>query len=112
MKLGEPDEDGRRRPHPIEGSEFEIDVDMVIVAFGNRPHPLVPQTTEGLKVTDWGTIEAEPTTGETSIPGVFAGGDIVTGAATVIQAMGAGKDSAKAIHKYLQDKKRLASTNT
>jgi glutamate synthase (NADPH/NADH) small chain len=112
MELGEPDEDGRRRPHPIEGSEFEIDVDMVIVAFGNRPHPLVPQTTDGLKVTDWGTIEAEPTTGETSIPGVFAGGDIVTGAATVIQAMGAGKDSAKAIHKYLQDKKRLASTNT
>jgi len=101
MKLGEPGPDGRRRPYPIEGTEFELPVEMVIVAYGNRPHPLVPQTTEGLKVGPRGTIEAQPGTGATSLPGVFAGGDIVTGAATVILAMGAGKDAARAIHRYL-----------
>ncbi len=102
MELGEPGDDGRRRPYPVEGSEFDIPVDMVIVAFGNRPHPLVPQTTPGLKTTDWGTISAEPGSGQTSLKGVFAGGDIVTGAATVIQAMGAGKDAAAAIDEYLR----------
>ncbi len=102
MELGEPDEDGRRRPHPVEGSEFEMPVDMVIVAFGNRPHPLVPQTTPGLKTTEWDTIAAEPASGQTSLEGVYAGGDIVTGAATVIQAMGAGKDAAASINKYLK----------
>ncbi|MFW5915480.1 MAG: NADPH-dependent glutamate synthase [Planctomycetota bacterium] len=101
MELGEPDSDGRPRPIPIEGSEFTMEVDMVIVAFGNRPHPLIPRTTEGLETTEWGTIAAEPNTGKTSLPGVYAGGDIVTGAATVIQAMGAGKDAARAIDRDL-----------
>ncbi len=101
MELGEPGADGRRRPYAIKGSEFEMPFEMVIVAYGNRPHPLVPRTTEGLKVGSHGTIEAAPGTGATSLRGVFAGGDIVTGAATVIQAMGAGKDAARAIDRYL-----------
>ena len=101
MKLGEPGSDGRRRPYPIEGSEFDLDVDLVVVAYGNRPHPLVPQATEGLKVSSRGTIVAEPGSGATSLKGVYAGGDIVTGAATVILAMGAGKDAARAIDRYL-----------
>ncbi len=101
MALGEPDPDGRRRPHPVEGSQFEFDTDMVIVAYGNRPHPLIPQTTEGLRVTPWGAIVADEVTGETDLEGVYAGGDIVTGAATVIQAMGAGKRAAAAIDERL-----------
>ena len=101
MKLGEPDESGRRRPIPIEGSEFNIDVDMVIVAIGNSPNPIVPQSTPGLEVSRWGTINVDEVTGMTSLPGVFAGGDIVTGAATVISAMGAGKTAARGIHEYL-----------
>ncbi|MCK4283104.1 MAG: NADPH-dependent glutamate synthase [Candidatus Brocadiae bacterium] len=101
MKLGEPGADGRRRPYPIEGSELEFATDMVIAAYGNRPHPLVPRSTLGLKVTKWGTIVADEATGQTSMEGVFAGGDIVTGAATVIQAMGAGKRAAAAIDEYL-----------
>ncbi len=104
MKLGEPGADGRRRPHPIEGSELEFPTDLVIVAYGNRPHPLVPQTTPGLKITQWGTIAADEATGRTNLEGVYAGGDIVTGAATVIQAMGAGKRAAEAIDVYLTDK--------
>ncbi len=103
MQLGEPGSDGRRRPEPIEGSEFDVATDMVIVAFGNRPHPLVPMTTPGLEVSSWGTIVADEVTGRTSLEGVYAGGDIVTGAATVIQAMGAGKRAAAAIHEYLSD---------
>jgi glutamate synthase (NADPH/NADH) small chain len=102
MELGEPGSDGRRRPLPVSGSEFDIPVELVIVAFGNRPHPLIPQTTEGLKVSSRGAIVAEPGTGATSLDGVFAGGDIVTGSATVIQAMGAGKDAARAIDAYLR----------
>jgi len=105
MKLGEPGPDGRRRPFPIEGSEFVLPMDMVIVAFGNRPHPLVPQTTDGLKVSSHGTIIVEPGTGATSLKGVYAGGDIATGAATVIQAMGAGKEAARAMDEYLSGKK-------
>jgi len=101
MELGEPGPDGRRRPYPIEGSQFDIPLDMVIVAFGNRPHPLVPRTTPGLEVSKWGTIVADEATGATSLEGVYAGGDIVTGAATVIQAMGAGKRAAAAIDEYL-----------
>jgi glutamate synthase (NADPH/NADH) small chain len=112
MKLGEPGEDGRRRPIPIEDSEMEFPVDMVIVAYGNRPHPLVPQTTSGLKVTDWGTIDADGVTGQTSLPGVYAGGDIVTGAATVIQAMGAGKRAAASIDRYLSGKEKVASSES
>lgn len=101
MELGEPDESGRRRPIPIKGSEFIFDVDMVVVAIGNSPNPIVPQTTPGLEVSKWGTIIIDEESGMTSLPGVFAGGDIVTGAATVISAMGAGKRAARGIHKYL-----------
>lgn len=101
MELGEPDDSGRRRPVPVKGSEFEIEADAVIIAIGNGPHPLVPRTTPGLALTRWGNIEADPATGATSLPGVFAGGDIVTGAATVIEAMGAGKRAAQAIDAWL-----------
>lgn len=100
MELGEPDESGRRRPIPVPNSNFVIPVDTVIVAIGNDPHPLVPRTTPGLKTTPRGTIVADED-GRTTREGVFAGGDIVTGAATVISAMGAGKRAARAIHAYL-----------
>ncbi|MGC9018799.1 MAG: NADPH-dependent glutamate synthase [Candidatus Bipolaricaulaceae bacterium] len=103
MELGDPDESGRRRPIPIPGSNFVIPVDMVIVAIGNDPHPLVPRTTPGLATTKHGTVVADED-GRTSREGVFAGGDIVTGAATVISAMGAGKRAARAIHQYLLTK--------
>jgi glutamate synthase (NADPH/NADH) small chain len=102
MELGEPDESGRRRPVPVEGEYVTLDVDTVIVAIGNLPNPLIPKTTENLDVTRWGTIVADERTGLTSKEGVFAGGDIVSGAATVILAMGAGKDSAAAIDRYLR----------
>ena len=105
MELGEPDESGRRRPVPIPGSEFTIEADTVVIAVGNGPHPLVPRTTPGLELTRRGNIVADPETGQTSKKGVFAGGDIVTGAATVIQAMGAGKRAAAAIDRYLRQKK-------
>ncbi|MHA1614022.1 MAG: NADPH-dependent glutamate synthase [Candidatus Thorarchaeota archaeon] len=101
MELGEPDDSGRRRPVPIEGSEFDLDVDMVIVAIGNSPNPIIPESTPGLKISRWGTIEIDEETGMTDVVGVFAGGDIVTGAATVISAMGAGKRAARGIHAFL-----------
>ena len=101
MELGEPDERGRRSPVPIEGSEFELDVDTVIMSIGTSPNPLIKSTTEGLEVNKRGGIIVEEATGATSKPGVFAGGDAVTGAATVISAMGAGKVAAKAIDEYL-----------
>jgi glutamate synthase (NADPH/NADH) small chain len=101
MELGEPDESGRRRPIPIEGSETVLDVECVIVAIGNGPNPLVPATTPGLKTNRRGNIVADEETGLTSKKGVFAGGDIVTGAATVILAMGAGKKAAVAIDNYV-----------
>jgi len=101
MELGEPDASGRRRPVPIEGSEFRIPVDVVVMAIGQGPNPLVPSTTPGLKTTKWGNIIADEAGGATSLDGVFAGGDIVTGAATVILAMGAGRSSARAIDDYL-----------
>lgn len=101
MELGEPDQSGRRRPVPIKGSEFELAVDTVVVAIGNNPNPLVPKTTPDLKLHKWGGIVAEEESGKTSKPAVYAGGDIVTGAATVILAMGAGKKAARAIHKQL-----------
>jgi glutamate synthase (NADPH) small chain len=101
MELGEPDASGRRRPVPVEGSEFRTQVDIVVMAIGQGPNPLVPTTTDGLKTTKWGNIIADESTGQTSLPGVFAGGDIVTGAATVILAMGAGRKSARAIDAYL-----------
>ena len=100
-ELGEPDESGRRSPIPIEGSEFFMEVDTVVMAIGQGPNPLVPETTPDLEINRRGNIVADPETGKTSKPGVFAGGDIVTGAATVILAMGAGKKAARAINDYL-----------
>jgi glutamate synthase (NADPH/NADH) small chain len=100
MELGAPDESGRRRPVPVKGSEFVMDVDTVVVAIGRTPNPIIQRTTEGLEVTRWGTIVTDEN-GRTSLEGVYAGGDIVTGEATVISAMGAGKKAAKAIHEYL-----------
>ena len=103
MALGEPDASGRRRPIEKEGSEFLIDVDAVIISIGTIPNPLIKSTTQGLDVNKKGCIVADDN-GQTSLPGVFAGGDAVTGAATVILAMGAGKKSAEAIHSYIQNK--------
>ena len=105
MKLGEPDSSGRRRPVPMEGSNFRIPVDVVVISIGNSPNPLIPNTTPGLEVSKWGTIVIDEATGRTSKKGVFAGGDVATGAATVISAMGAGRRAAKSIHQYLQDGK-------
>jgi glutamate synthase (NADPH/NADH) small chain len=102
MELGEPDESGRRRPIVKPGSEFIIDVDVVIVALGTTPNPLIAQTTEGLETTRRGTVVADETTGKAVKDRVWAGGDIVTGAATVISAMGAGKRAAADIDKYLR----------
>jgi len=101
MELGEPDESGRRRPIPVPGSEFEIEVDMVIMALGTRPNPLVFTNADKLERTKHGTVVADPVTGKTTMPRVWAGGDVVTGAATVISAMGAGKRAAADIHQYL-----------
>ncbi|WP_369019231.1 NADPH-dependent glutamate synthase [Thermatribacter velox] len=103
MELGEPDESGRRRPVPIPGSEFVIPIDTVVVAIGQGPNPLLLETIKGLALNKKGYIAADPQTGATSLPGVFAGGDIVTGAATVISAMGAGKRAARSIDLYLKD---------
>jgi glutamate synthase (NADPH) small chain len=97
MELGAPDESGRRRPVPVEGSEFVIPCEVVVVAIGNSPNPLIPNTAPDIKVSQWGTIIADEKTGRTSKARVYAGGDIVTGAATVILAMGAGKVAAKSI---------------
>ncbi|MCP4710946.1 MAG: NADPH-dependent glutamate synthase [Planctomycetes bacterium] len=104
MELGEPDASGRRRPIPIEGSEFIIDCDLVVVAVGTSSNPLVTTTTPGLNVNKWGYIEVDDNL-MTSIPGVFAGGDIVRGAATVILAMGDGKNAAQGINNYLTAEK-------
>ncbi len=101
MELGEPDASGRRRPVPVEGEELTLDVDTVVVAIGTSANPLVPSTTEGLETNRWGYIVADEETGGTTRPGVFAGGDIVTGSATVILAMGAGRKAARAIHDYV-----------
>lgn len=104
MQLGEPDERGRRRPVPIEGSEFVLDVDTVVISIGTSPNPLIKSTTAGLEVNKRGGIIVEEDTGATTKEGVYAGGDAVTGAATVISAMGAGKTAAKAIDEYLSNK--------
>ncbi|WP_434565505.1 NADPH-dependent glutamate synthase [Thermoanaerobacterium thermosaccharolyticum] len=104
MVLGEPDESGRRRPVTEKGSEHVIDVDTVIIAIGQSPNPLITSTTEGLNKQKWGGIIVNEDTLETSRKGVFAGGDAVTGAATVILAMGAGKKAAASIHKFLSEK--------
>ncbi len=105
MELGEADASGRRRPIPIEGSEFMMDIDTAIIAIGQTPNPLIQRTTEGLETTKWGTIVVNEETGATTKEGVFAGGDVVSGAATVISAMGAGKRAARGIHEYVQRKK-------
>lgn len=104
MELGEPDASGRRRPVVIPDSEFTLDVDTVIMALGTSPNPLISSTTEGLETNKWKCIVAEEDNGQTSKEGVFAGGDAVTGAATVILAMEAGKAGAKGIHEYLSNK--------
>lgn len=101
MKLGEPDSSGRRRPIPIPDSEFLLEVDLAIIAIGTSSNPLIRQTTPGLNTNRKGYIEVDPLTQSTSLPGVYAGGDIVTGSATVIEAMGAGKTAAKYIHEYI-----------
>jgi glutamate synthase (NADPH/NADH) small chain len=102
MELGEPDSSGRRRPVAIKGSEFTLDTDVVVMAIGQGPNPLVPATTPGLEVGKHGNIVADLNTGRTSRRGVFAGGDIVTGAATVILAMGAGRTTARSMDEYLK----------
>ena len=100
-ELGEPDESGRKRPIPIPDSGYTLETDTVIIAIGQTANPLISSTTKGLKVNQWGYILVDPETGETSKDGVFAGGDIVTGESTVIEAMGAGRKAATAIHEYL-----------
>ena len=104
MELGEPDASGRRRPVAIPGSEFVMDVDTVIMSLGTSPNPLISNTTKGLEINKRKCIVATEETGATSKEGVYAGGDAVTGAATVILAMGAGKAGAKGIHEYLSQK--------
>lgn len=104
MELGEPDASGRRRPVEKKGSEHVVDVETVIMSIGTSPNPLIKSTTPGLETQKWGGIIADEETGATSKPGVYAGGDAVTGAATVILAMGAGKKAAAAMHEYLQPK--------
>jgi glutamate synthase (NADPH/NADH) small chain len=103
MELGPADDTGRRKPVPVKGSEFILETDTVVVAIGRTPNPIIQRTTDGLEVTKWGTVVADEN-GKTSLEGVYAGGDIVTGEATVISAMGAGKKAAKAIHEYLMKK--------
>ncbi|MDO4568268.1 MAG: NADPH-dependent glutamate synthase [Clostridia bacterium] len=106
MELGEPDESGRRSPKVIPDSEFDIEADCVIIAIGTSPNPLIKSTTEGLKTQRWGGIVVDEATGATSREGVYAGGDAVTGAATVILAMGAGKNAAAAIDDYIRGKSK------
>ena len=101
MELGEPDASGRRSPVEIPNSNFKMEMDAVVCAIGNSPNPLVPSTTPGLETTRRGTLVADPETGKTTRERVWAGGDIVTGAATVILAMGAGRKAARSIHEYL-----------
>jgi glutamate synthase (NADPH/NADH) small chain len=105
MELGEPDDSGRRRPVPIEGSEYILDIDVAVIAIGNGSNPLIHQTNPEIEVNKWGNITVEAETMRTTKKGVFAGGDIVTGGATVILAMGAGRTAAKAIDEYLTNGK-------
>ena len=104
MQLGEPDENGRRRPEPVKGSEVEIATDEVIMALGTSPSGLLTSTTQGLEADKYGCIKTNPETGETSREGVFCGGDAATGAATVILAMSAGRKAARSIDEYLKKK--------
>ena len=102
MELGEPDDSGRRRPHPIPDTEYKFETDLVIMAIGAKANPLLPKSTPGLELNQWGYITVNEHL-QTSIPDIFAGGDIVTGSATVISAMGAGKKAAVNIDRYLRD---------
>ena len=104
MELGEPDASGRRRPIPLENSEFDIEVDTVIISVGVSPNPLIPSVLPDLKVSRWGTIEVNPETMQSSVEDIFAGGDIVRGGATVILAMGDGRKAAEGMHKYVSEK--------
>jgi glutamate synthase (NADPH/NADH) small chain len=106
MELGEPDASGRRRPIPVEGSEYEIDVDTVVVSVGVSPNPLIPQSIEALDVSSWGTINVDKESMQTSLPDLFAGGDIVRGGATVILAMGDGRKAAAAMDRHIKGKVR------
>ncbi len=106
MELGEPDDSGRRRPVPIEGSEYEIEVDTVVVSIGVSPNPIIPQSMAELDVSSWGTINVNKDTMQTSIPDIFAGGDIVRGGATVILAMGDGRKAASAMDRYIKEQVR------
>jgi glutamate synthase (NADPH) small chain len=106
MKLGEPDDSGRRRPIPIEGSEFLVDVDTVVVSVGVSPNPLIPQVMKDLDVSSWGTINVDKQNMQSSIPDLFAGGDIVRGGATVILAMGDGRTAAAGMDRYIKEKVR------
>jgi len=101
MELGEPDASGRRRPVPIKGSEFTLPADVAVIAIGNSPNPLVPQTSKDIQISKRGTVVIDAATGATSKPGVYAGGDIVSGAATVISAMGQAKTAALNMHRYM-----------
>ena len=105
MELGEPDESGRRRPVPIEGDYFNVGADVMVIAIGTRANPLLTSTAEGLKLNRWGYIDVADDTGATSLPGVYAGGDIVTGSATVIEAMGAGKAAATAMDSHMRNRR-------
>ncbi|MBN2236969.1 MAG: FAD-dependent oxidoreductase, partial [Bacteroidales bacterium] len=102
-----PDASGRRRPVPIEGSEYEMEVDLVVVSVGVSPNPLIPQSLPGLKVSRWGTILVDENQMQSSIPELFAGGDIVRGGATVILAMGDGRKAAEGIHTFLSNRNKL-----
>jgi glutamate synthase (NADPH/NADH) small chain len=104
MKLGEPDDSGRRRPVPVPDANFRVPIDVAIIAIGNSPNPLIPSTTPDIESGKWGNIVTDLETGKTSKEGVFAGGDVATGAATVILAMGAGKVAARGIHEYVMNK--------
>jgi glutamate synthase (NADPH/NADH) small chain len=106
MKLGEPDDSGRRRPIPIEGSEFLVDVDTVVVSVGVSPNPLIPQSMKELEVSSWGTINVDKESMQSSLPDIFAGGDIVRGGATVILAMGDGRKAAASMDRYIKQKVR------
>jgi len=104
MELGEPDESGRARPIPIEGSEFTLPTDLVIIAIGARVSPLVPIAVPGIELDEGGHVIVNPDTLETSIPGVFGGGDLIPGEETIVRAMGDGRRAAQSIHKYLIDR--------
>ena len=112
MELGEPDESGRRRPVPKPGTEYIFDIDVVVVALGSSPNPIIPSATEDLELTRWGTILTDEATGKTSKSGVWCGGDMATGAATVISAMGAGKRAAADIDGYLRGEDRSSTETT